>query len=79
MINEEKSDGTFRLRIYRKSELALLYFPGASRPTALRNLHRWMERCEAIREGLKALGYDKHRQYFLKPEVELIVRYLGEP
>lgn len=75
----EETDTTFRLRIYRKSELAQLYFPGASRQTALQNLHRWIDRCPPIREGLAALGYDKHRQYFLRREVELIVRYLGEP
>ena len=78
-MNDEGADTTFRLRIYRKSELAQMYFPDASRSTALQNLSRWIERCKAIREGLAALGYDKHRQYFLRPEVELIVRYLGEP
>ncbi len=24
-------------------------------------------------------GYDKNRQYLLKPEVEIIVKHLGEP
>lgn len=28
---------------------------------------------------LAALGHDKHRKFFLKPEVEVIVRGLGEP
>lgn len=36
-------------------------------------------RCPSIREGLAALGHDKHRKFFLKPEVEVIVRGLGEP
>lgn len=47
--------------------------------TARRNLYRWMYRCPSIREGLAALGHDKHRKFFLKPEVEVIVRGLGEP
>lgn len=51
--------------------------PFAGNGTA--NLYRWMYRCPSIREGLAALGHDKHRKFFLKPEVEVIVRGLGEP
>lgn len=79
MKENEHGDGEFRLRIYGKSELACLYFPDRSPETARRNLYWWMYRCPSIREGLAALGHDKHRKFFLKPEVEVIVRGLGEP
>ena len=64
MKENEHGDGEFRLRIYGKSELACLYFPDRSPETARRNLYRWMYRCPSIREGLAALGHDKHRQVF---------------
>ena len=51
----------------------------ASRSWLVCILYRWMYRCPSIREGLAALGHDKHRKFFLKPEVEVIVRGLGEP
>lgn len=76
-MKKDESDGTFRLRIYGKAELACLYFPNRSPETARRNLYRWMYRCPSIREGLAALGHDKHRKFFLKPEVEVIVRVRG--
>lgn len=69
----------FRPHVYPKSELASLYFPRSTPHTALQNLSRWIARCQPLREGLEALGYDKHRKYYLTPEVELIVRHLGEP
>ena len=32
-----------------------------------------------MQKELRAIGYDKNRQYLLKAEVEVIVKYLGEP
>lgn len=69
----------FRPHVYPKSELASLYFPHSAPHTALQNLSRWIARCKPLREGLEELGYDKYRKYYLTPEVELIVRHLGEP
>ena len=37
------AEQTFRLRIYRKNELAMLYFPESSKQTAMRNLGRWIQ------------------------------------
>ena len=69
----------FELRPYRKTELALMYFPESTKETAVRLLSRWMKDDANIMEELNALGYNKHRQYLLKREVEVIVKYLGEP
>lgn len=77
--DSEVEEVPFRLRIYRKSELSQLYFPQCSAKTALQNLGRWIRKCTELDEGLRAMGYDKHRKYYLRPEVELIVRFLGEP
>lgn len=75
MVEEQ----TFRLRIYRKNELAMLYFPESSKQTALRNLGRWIKRCVPLQQELRERGYDKNRKYFLKHEVALLLKHFGEP
>lgn len=75
-----KGEGaSFCLRVYRKGELARLYFPELDKKSALQGLARWIKRCRELEEALAAAGYDKNRKFFLKPEVELIVHFLGEP
>lgn len=71
--------GNFRLRAYTKVELALLYSPRSQEATALQNLYRWMRRCHPLMDELDGLGYNRHRHSFLKQEVEVIIKYLGEP
>ena len=69
----------FQLRGYIKAELAQLYSPHSQESTALKNLYRWMKYNPRLMEELHALGYNKHRHSFLKQEVQVIVKYLGEP
>lgn len=69
----------FRLRTYHKGELARMYFPQSRRKTALQNLSRWIQGCPELWDGLRRMGYEKTRKYYLKTEVELIVKCLGEP
>lgn len=45
----------------------------------LQGLARWIKRCTELEKALEAAGYDKNRRFYLKPEVELIVKFLGEP
>lgn len=75
----EVEDAPFRPRVYRKTELAQLYFPQAGKKTALQGLACWIKRCAELEKALEAAGYDKNRRFYLKPEVELIVKFLGEP
>ena len=69
----------FRIKAYAKMELAELYSPFAQGPSALQNLYRWMKQCHPLMAELEALGYNKYRHSFLKQEVAIIVKYLGEP
>ena len=69
----------FRLKAYAKVELALLYSPHSQGATALQNLYRWMMRCRPMMDERNAWGYNKYRHSFLKQEVAVIVKYLGEP
>ena len=78
-FDSEMEEEPFQLRMYRKQELAMMYFPDVSKESAGRNLRRWIKRCTELYDELLAIGYDKHRQYYLKREVKLIITYLGEP
>ena len=81
MINgqKEQSEQEFRLRTYKKNELAMMYFPDVSKAAASRNFRRWIKNCPPMMKELEAMGYDKNRQYLLKAEVVVIVKHLGEP
>ena len=69
----------FRLQAYTKADLALRYRPRSGTATALQNLYRWMKRNQPLMNELEAVGYNKYRHSFLKREVSIIVKYLGEP
>ena len=70
----KKEEETFAIRTYDKAELASLYCPGREPGAALQNLYRWIRRIPRLTEELNATGY-----CYLKQEVEIIVKYLGEP
>lgn len=69
----------FISRTYGKAELALLYQPCSSPDSAVKTLNRWISRCLPLSEELRSMHYNPRRHTFLKPEVEAIVRHLGEP
>jgi hypothetical protein len=70
---------TFKLQSYTKAELAMLYNPNSETNAAIQNLYRWMKRNQPLMSELQAVGYNKYRHSFLKQEVGIIVKYLGEP
>lgn len=70
---------TFKLQSYTKTDLALLYSPNSETAAAIQNLYRWMKRNRPLMSELQAVGYNKYRHSFLKQEVGIIVKYLGEP
>ncbi len=73
------TDHPFELKMYLKAELALLYCPHHSPTRALQNFYRWMTGCRPLMAELQAVGYNCHRHYFFKREVEIIRNHLGEP
>ena len=69
----------FNLRPYGKAELALLYQPFSTPESAVKTLNRWINGCSLLVEELKSMHYQPRRHTFLKPEVQAIVKHLGEP
>ena len=53
-----------------KQELALQYFPDAT---------RWIARCHPLVEALTGTGYQSRNRTFTWKQVTLIRQYLGEP
>lgn len=75
----EQEEEKFIIRAYNKAELAELYSPGRNPAAALQTLYRWIQRNIPLKEELKEAGYNKFRHCFLRHEVAIIVRHLGEP
>lgn len=69
----------FKIRSYAKVDLAKLYSPDNGPASALQTLYRWMLQNPHLMNELKKVGYNKYRHTFLKKEVSIIVKYLGEP
>ena len=70
----------FKIQQYGKSELALLYFPGASTSRgALSNLTYRIRCNRELSVALKECGMPSHSKSFTPREVALIIKHLGEP
>lgn len=70
----------FQIRQYRKSELALLYFPDCqTKRGALSNLMGWIKGNRELSAELEKCGMPPRKKTFTPREVSLIIQYLGEP
>ena len=69
----------FKIRIYTKKELALMYFPESMPRTAVNHLMVWIRKCKPLWEQLQGMGYTKTSKAFSPKQTKAIVEYLGEP
>lgn len=69
----------FKVRCYRKSELAQIYFPEMGQACAVQKLMRWVRKCSDLTAALEAIDYNMQCQCLSAQEVRLIVEYLGRP
>lgn len=67
------------LHSYTKQELASMYCPNANGENAMRTLNRWINLNGDLQRELRATHYNKWAKSFTSRQVELIVKYLGEP
>lgn len=70
---------SFKVRSYSKAELAMMYNPEQCVTVALKTLSRWIQANPNLKKELDAMYYNKYRRSFTPKEVDVIVRYLGEP
>lgn len=68
------------IKQYRKSELALMYFPKCeTKEGALSNLKSWIKGNAELTAELAKCGMPPRKKSFTPKEVSLIFHYLGEP
>ena len=69
----------FKIRMYTKKELALMYFPESMPRTAVNHLMAWIRLCTPLWDELLKMGYCKTSKSFSPKQVKAIVENLGEP
>ena len=69
----------FTPRSYGKAELALRYQTANTPDSAVKSVVRWKNRCPELDDEVEGVNYNPRRHTFLRPEVEAIVKHLGEP
>lgn len=69
----------FIIQAYGKSELAMLYFPGAAPEVAANRLRRWIIQTKGLLHELRPTGYPSRAHFFSPIQVGIIVKYIGEP
>lgn len=68
------------IKQYRKSELALMYFPECeTKEGALSNLKSWIKGNKKLTSELAKCGMPPRKKTYTPKEVSLIFHYLGEP
>lgn len=78
-MNQTSETGTFRIRAYGRTELALLYNPHLSAGRAYLKLKEWIAHVPGLQGRLSANGYDGTCRTWTPAQVALIVDALGEP
>ena len=68
-----------KIKIYKKFELAKLYFTEQSKHVALNQLMRMVNHCPPLLESLLRLGYELLAKTFTMRQTLIIYEYLGEP
>ena len=68
------------IKSYRKSELALLYFPESqTKEGALSNLKSWIRGNKELTAALQKCGMSPRKKSFTPKEVALIFQFFGDP
>lgn len=67
------------IKSYPKQELASMYMPHICTSSAMRTLNNWISINDDLQRELHATYYNKWAKNFTSRQVELIVKYLGEP
>lgn len=69
----------FVLRSYGYGELALLYFPNSTKKSATTQLRRWIRRNGELQRTLKQVGFTERQRILTPRQVEVVIRFVGEP
>lgn len=74
-MQEEK----FKVRAFGYGELAQLYFPQIAKHSASIQFRRWIRINEELQKELKASGFKRFQKLLTPKQVEIIIKFIGEP
>jgi hypothetical protein len=74
-MQEEK----FKVRAFGYGELAQIYFPQITKQSATVQFRRWIRINEELQKELKASGFKRFQKLLTPKQVEIIIKFIGEP
>lgn len=69
----------FKIKSYGYGELALLYFPNNTPKSASVQLRTWIRLNEKLKNELKESGFATGKKILTPKQVEIIIKFIGEP
>ena len=73
------TEDIFQIRSMRKKELAIMYAPGLTIKSATNRLCQWLHANKPLMQELYDTHYRETQHILTSKQVEIIIRYLGEP
>lgn len=74
-MQEEK----FKVRAFGYGELAQIYFPQITKQSATVQFRRWIRINEELQKELKDSGFKRFQKLLTPKQVEIIIKFIGEP
>jgi hypothetical protein len=72
-------DDKFKIKSYGYGELAQMYFPTITKQSATVQFRRWIRINNKLLDELSLAGFKRYQKMLTPKQVEIIVRYIGEP
>jgi hypothetical protein len=72
-------DDKFKIKSYGYGELAQMYFPTITKQSATVQFRRWIRINNNLLDELSLAGFKRYQKMLTPKQVEIIVRYIGEP
>ena len=72
-------DDNFKIKSYGYGELAQMYFPAITKQSATVQFRRWIRINNNLLDELSLAGFKRYQKMLTPKQVEIIVRYIGEP
>ena len=72
-------DDKFKIKSYGYGELAQMYFSTIARQSATVQFRRWIRINNKLLDELSLVGFKRYQKMLTPKQVEIIVRYIGEP
>ena len=69
----------FKIKSYGYGELAQMYFPTITKQSATVQFRRWIRINNKLLDELSLAGFKRYQKMLTPKQVEIIVRYIGEP